>query len=444
MVRNLRNKLSFKGEIGFVVIFTCIFSMNFTSIGSDISLPDKTPSPAATLPIDSRTFLIGMNLHPKQFGNTSLTADQATANFNSAIELGKSCVEMYPRWPFLNWYETSSPTVYNQIKSYESLGWINIVYIYLADIYFDGADWHYRPLLTPDMEAGLKFNSPEFVKAVNESLKTFVQTADPKIIMLGNEVNTIFELEGLQMYTEYIDLVNQVAGGINSIYNDTLVGTVLSYTQMMVNTSDDTPWAENRLHLLNFLDDTKVYCVGINSYPFKEGFNNPSDIPDNHYKKLENYIGDLPIIFTEIGYPSGSDYISSVGEQDLFLQRFLDITANRDMNIWGVLWISLHDFAPASDDAQHRLSGGLRDVNSNPKSIWYTWMKLKGLNITGPMQSFYSKILTRTEEESKLGSQISAIVLFAAIGVAAFLIIRKVRKGRKTDDKAQEEISYPG
>lgn len=396
---------------------------------SELNLPERA---STNLPISERNFLIGMNPHIQQFNNPDLTDEEYEQYLNEAFELGKSCMELYPKWPAIKWTQATSDTYPKQLQLFRSLGWISIIYIDIAEYYLEGTAWKIKPLLQSGMNEDLAYNDSTFVSAVSSNLKTFIHSADPNIIMIGNEINQIYELNGLEAYKEFVSAVEDIADNVHAAYPDVLIGTTLSHTQMLIDISDNTPWSQNRLFLLNYIHIDKLDCVGINSYPFKEGYNNPKDIPTNHYKSLETYLGEMPIIFSEIAWPSGADYQSSESEQDDFLIKFLDITVNQDMNIYGILWFTMHDFYKPTGETgggNYQKSWGLRDVNSNPKQIWETWMELKALNITGTMNQRYLDATSTGEESSGLTmAHLSLIAIIAIVIIGLILFIRRKRK----------------
>lgn len=431
-----QNKVKKRISVLYVIIVMILSSINACSIeiNADTSQLNVIPS-NASLPITERKFLIGMNPHIKQFNNPSLTEEQFGDYLDEAFNLGKNCIEFYPRWPAIKWTEATTTNYAQQIQLYQSLGWISIIYMDIAEYYLDGLTWKIKPLLDTGMSDTLTYNDTEFINAVKNKVNSFIQSAGPTFIMFGNEINQIYELNGLQAYKEYTSGIAKIAEEIHKTCPNVYLGTTVSYTQLMVDISNNTPWAQNRLFLLDYIDTSKLDYIGINSYPFKEGYANPSSIPINHYKRLEDYLGNFPIIFSEIAWPSGADYSSSETEQNDFLIRFLDITMNQNMNVWGVLWFTMHDFyQPTSQTGggDYQKSWGLRDVNSNPKLIWDTWMALKALNGTGTMRNLYaSKILGETASSPFTMAHLSLIIILAGIGVVIVLIIKKKRKGRK-------------
>ncbi|MEA2071679.1 MAG: glycosyl hydrolase [Asgard group archaeon] len=338
-----------------------------------------------------RPFLMGMNPHPRQFGKENLTQEEINENINEAYELGKTSMELYPRWPDINWYEASSKMPADHFQLYKTqFGWLPMVYIKTVDYYLSEGVWHTKPLLSPTQSPDLKFNDSEFIQDVSDELIAFCsQEPGPDVVFLGNEINQIYELEDNQTFMEYTESMKQITQNIRAaptVSEKVKIGIVLSYTQMLVNISNWEPWEEDRLWMLEkFSGANGVDIFGINSYPFKNNFNNPEDIPADYYTQIEDYT-DKPIWFTEISWPSGAEMNSTEEEQSKFLTHFVDITST--MTIEAICWISMHDFVNSSQYSGHQLSWELRDKDSNPKEVWSDWMALIALEVTGPMEAY--------------------------------------------------------
>lgn len=393
------------------------------------------------LPISDREFLMGMNPHPRQFGNESLSEEEQQEYIDEAFELGKSSMELYPRWPSIKWYQlqTKMPSDHFQLYK-EAFGWLPMVYVKTVEYYLvedppGNYSWHIKPLLSSNQPEGLKFNDSQFIEDVSAELIEFCSMdPGPEVVFLGNEINQIFELEGEQAFLEYAEGMNQIAQNVRQAeqVNEQLkLGVVLSHTQMLVNITNWEPWSEDRLWMIEcFSGEEDMDIIGLNSYPFKSNYSDPEDIPAEYYTQIEQYT-NKPIWFTEIAWPSGADYNSSEEEQAAFLTHFVDITKN--MNLEALCWISMHDFSESTSYEDHVLSWGLRDVNSNPKQAWAVWMDLFGLNVTGPMQSYLPTTSSATSPSSM--ATIFFILFFGVMPslvcvTTGILIVRKKRRKR--------------
>ncbi|MHA1231178.1 MAG: glycosyl hydrolase [Candidatus Helarchaeota archaeon] len=405
-------------------------SGNDDNIMLDIKLILKSSSYDVVL--KSRRFLMGMNPYPRNFNNGSVSGEEFERNLEDAYELGKSVIELYPRWPAINWTTASSDMPVSQFEYYKNvLKWQPMVYIKIGEYFLNTSEsaWHIRPLLKEGMDPNLKFNDSEFINQVSDALISFCKlTPGPEILWLGNEINQIYELENNQTLLEYLDGINKVAQKIKmdpNIPKSLVIGATISLTQLIINISDWTPWTQNRLWILKQYNKCKYLdMVGINSYPFKI-YKNPEDIPITYYQNLTNYISK-PIWFTEIGWPSGSDYNSSKDEQARFLSYFINITSN--MDIRAICWISMHDFATSVGFENYTLSWGLRDSESNPKNIWDLWNKIKQLEVVGPMKEY----LIEEQTPSITMAQIFLIILIiTGISVVISITIILIKKKHK-------------
>lgn len=197
-------------------------------------------------------------------------------------------------------------------------------------------------------------------------------------------------------------------------------------TQMVVNISDWTRWPSDRLWLVDLFDAApNLDVLGLNTYPFKV-YDDPDDVPASHYLNVTKHT-EKPLIFTEVGWPSGAEYFSSEHEQPEFLSRFLNVTAS--MNVLGVCWISMHDFAVAGPYEDHVLSWGLRDVDSNPKEAWYLWMNMKALPVVGAARYLVPALSGGGGGEPGFTMAHLFLVSFAVLGAAAVVVVAKKKRG---------------
>ncbi|MBD3191642.1 MAG: hypothetical protein GF308_13425 [Candidatus Heimdallarchaeota archaeon] len=392
--------------------------------------------------ISEREFLMGMNPHPRQFGNESLSEEEQQEYMDEAFNLGKSSMELYPRWPSIKWYElkTKMPSEHFQLYK-EAFGWLPMIYVktveyYLAEDPPGNYSWHIKPLLSSNQPEGLKFNDSQFIEDVSAELTEFcTMDPGPEVVFLGNEINQIYEIEGEQTFFEYADGMKQIAQNVRmaeQVSEQLKLGVVLSHTQMLVNITSWEPWSKDRLWMIEcFNGENGLDIIGLNSYPFKSNYANPEDIPAEYYTQIEQYTTN-PIWFTEIAWPSGADYNSSEEEQATFLTHFIEITKN--MNLEALCWISMHDFSDSTMYEDHVLSWGLRDVNSNPKQAWNVWQDLFALNVTGPMQS-YLPIPGSTASPSSMATVF--FILFFGVtpslicATTVILVIRKKRRKKE-------------
>lgn len=348
--------------------------------------------------IENRTFLMGMNPHPKQYQDDSLTEEEIAININAAYELGKNCMELFPTWPAVDWFSASTEISETTLEFYrDNLGWQPMIYLDIINYsYVPSTEvWQVTPLLSSTQTAGLKWNDSQYVDDVSNALINLCKRdRGPKIVFLGNEINQVYELADLEAFLELAEAINNIIMCVHAspeVPDDVLFGTVLSHTQMLVNISDNTLWTQDRLWMLEKF--SQVDILGINSYPFKSGYADPIDISADYYTNISDYT-DKPLWFTEIAWPSSVTYGSSEIEQASFLSHFVNLTQNLD--IQALCWISMHDFAEADGAEDHVLSWGLRTSLSEEKEVWDMWTDLKNLKIVGSMRNYLESIVLPT------------------------------------------------
>ena len=134
--------------------------------------------------------------------------------------------------------------------------------------------------------------------------------------------------------------------------------------------------------------EDKVDVIAITTYP-SPWFNNPGDMPENYYTQLKQHT-DKPIIVAESGWPSSGNpsYHGSLVNQNRFLERFIELTADIDLELW-IYWF-LHDWDDIPDFFR---TMGLRTSRGIPKPAWFTWRRISGSPDIHPLQFIIQSIL---------------------------------------------------
>lgn len=209
-------------------------------------------------------------------------------------------------------------------------------------------------------------SDPEFKKLWIEEAKNLAEEFKPEYISLGNEINDYFYLYPEQL-DDYLSLYDEAYAEIKKVSPDTRVFVVFSYDHLIDN---------NQWDLFDTFN-SRVDLVGITTYPWKQ-FDDPSDIPNDYYSRLEEYT-DKPIAFTEIGWISSSSLGSSEKEQAEFLNRFLALTESMDIEM--INWLFLHEpeltgvIASVTEPETSTIS--LKNRDGSKKEIYDSWLEVK-------------------------------------------------------------------
>jgi len=209
-------------------------------------------------------------------------------------------------------------------------------------------------------------SDPEFRRRWIEEAKNIAQEFKPKYMSLGNEVNSYFYYYPDEL-DEYLSLYDDAYKEIKKVSPDTKVFAVFSYNQMIAN---------DQFYLLSEFNN-RSDLIGLTTYPWHE-FVNPVDIHENYYSKLNTYVSK-PIAFTEIGWSSASSAGSSEYEQAEFLERFLELTKENDVEM--INWLFLHEMEVNGTIANiSRAETGtisLKYANGTKKKIYEKWEELR-------------------------------------------------------------------
>ena len=218
--------------------------------------------------------------------------------------------------------------------------------------------------LVIDAPAGIvpEITDPVFRQRwVEESIK-IAREFQPEYFSLGNEINDYFhfhpdDLEG------YLSLFDEAYQEIKKVSPETKVFVVFSYNHLI----------ENQDWELLELFSERADIIGLTTYPWKH-YDSPEEIEGDYYYRLNDYF-DIPVAFTEIGWPS----TVSEEEQAEFLEKFLELTEGMELEM--VNWLFLHEmdvtggigksvFAPETGTIS------LKKKDGTKKTVYQIWEDL--------------------------------------------------------------------
>lgn len=82
-----------------------------------------------------------------------------------------------------------------------------------------------------------------------------------------------------------------------------------------------------------------MYLLVLTSYPYTvQNINNPSDIPDDYYSKVSDYIPGKPFGFSEIAWPSLTAFGGEEAQADFIEQVICRLTHNQGINLKLIGW----------------------------------------------------------------------------------------------------------
>lgn len=82
----------------------------------------------------------------------------------------------------------------------------------------------------------------------------------------------------------------------------------------------------------------------LTSYPYAvQSINSPSDIPDDYYSKVSDYMPSKPFGFTEIAWPSLDAFGGEEAQADFIEIVVNRLTRNQGIKLELLGWLWLHD-----------------------------------------------------------------------------------------------------
>jgi len=197
-------------------------------------------------------------------------------------------------------------------------------------------------LKTPTTMPDATLSDSNWRALYKQSILEMVQTAKPKYLSLGNEINRWYEAYGTDIenpngFQHFISLYEEIYLEVKALSPKTQICCVFS--REIVN-----ELREADLSVLNLFNSNTLDLLLFTTYPIAvQGINTPSDIPLDYYTKAAAYHPDVPFGFSEIGWPT---YIEAGGEQGQYdflknLSTTLTVDQGISLHFFGYCW--LHD-----------------------------------------------------------------------------------------------------
>jgi hypothetical protein len=349
-----------------ILSLTLIFTVMF-SIFASANMIKNSLCENASLPISYRRFLVGVT--PTYRLNGTLEEPYMTAG---------SVAEVMNLW-FVNvpWYNT---TEYLEKPETQGLLWL-INTSGLTPI-FQLNFWTVQSgsvvlQIPPDMDnTTTNLGTSELQQRWIEQAVNISRDYQPKYFCLGNEIDTYYWNCSQADFDNYVSLIAETYDAIKAVSPNTRIFTVF---RLLTIVSYDG-W-----FLIEKFNKSKIDLFGFTSYPYMLGYpepptyEKPDDMPSDYYTRIMNYTGDVPLVFSEIGWTS-SELLRGGSEQEQveFLTWFLNHTRNMPLEI--VSWLCLHDFLTVEEETESYALpnhfAGLKYKNGTEKAIWSYWQAL--------------------------------------------------------------------
>jgi len=347
-------------------LFILIFSLIVAS-WVNATLVEKTKCEEVSLPITSRSFLLGVT--PTYMLNGTL---------QEIYEIAGSVADVMNLW-FTNvpWYNTTK-----HLRKPETQGLLWLINSSDLTPIFQLNFWTIKDgkvilQIPPYMNATTtNLGTLELRELWIEQVVNISRDYHPKYFCIGNEVDTYYWNCSHEDFDNYVSLVSESYDEIKAVSPDTKVFTVFRL---------DTIDSYNGWFLIEKFNKTKIDLFGFTSYPYMLGYpgdawyEKPEDMPSNYYKRIIDYTGEKPIVFSEIGWTS-SELLRGGSEQEQveFLLWFLEHTKDIPLEI--VSWLCLHDLRTVKEETNPEAKPndyvGLRYINGTEKAVWIYWQTL--------------------------------------------------------------------
>lgn len=212
-------------------------------------------------------------------------------------------------------------------------------------------------------------NKQRFIAAV----QNFADSTKVPYMGLGNEINRV-QAKSASGYATFKQWFAEAAIAIKQKSPDTRVFTTFQYEQLnglnggLFGGQNDESAALWQL----IADFPSADLVAFTTYPYII-YKDPSLVPEDYYSRITKHT-DRPIVFTEIGWPSGTEaagYESTPEEQSSFVSRFAELTSQ--LSVEFAIWPFLYE----QDIPKPFTTIGLIDKSGNPKPALAVWQGLE-------------------------------------------------------------------
>ncbi|MFC1873270.1 hypothetical protein ACFLW3_00440, partial [Chloroflexota bacterium] len=239
----------------------------------------------------------------------------------------------------------------------------------IVHISFIGAN---MVLASPSDITEASLSNKEWREAYKQATLDTVRTAKPLYLSLGNEVNRWYEMYGIKEddpngFQHFISLYEEIFDAVKLISPETQVFCTFSREIVSENREAD-------MNVLIMFNPDKMDLLVLTSYPHAiQRINRPSDIPDDYYSRLLEYMPSKPLGFSEVAWPS-MEAFGGEQVQAAFLSEICGrLTRNEGADLRLLSWPWLHDL----DDND---CIGLINRDGTTKLTYEVW---KSISITG-------------------------------------------------------------
>ncbi len=224
-------------------------------------------------------------------------------------------------------------------------------------------------LVEPPGLTGSTLASPLWRKAYHDSAMNILNASRPMYMSIGNEVNRWFEVNGAEegddrSFLNYVSLYESIYDDIKSLSPRTKVYCTFSREIVSEN-------REANLSILSLFNSSKLDLLVLTSYPFSlAGVDEVADLPDDYYSSVFDHIEEMPIGFSELGWPSEGPFGGEKGQAAYIRNMTTRLTIDQGLDLELLGWAWLTDLVPTD-------STGLFFRNGVRKEGFAAWVNNK-------------------------------------------------------------------
>jgi hypothetical protein len=224
----------------------------------------------------------------------------------------------------------------------------------LVHLSFIGQD---LTLIKPPMLWNYNMSDEEWRQSYKDAALWTVETAKPKFLSVGNEVNRWYEkygLEGENGFKHFVSLYEEIYDAVKEVSPGTIVFCTFSREIVMEN-------REANMDVLDLFNPDKLDMLVLTSYPHSvQGINRPQDISPEYYYSVASRIPDKPFGFSEVAWPSMDAFGGEQAQADFLGLLTEELTLDEGVDLKLLMWPWLHDIAENDYTGLIRRDGTLK------------------------------------------------------------------------------------
>ncbi len=223
-------------------------------------------------------------------------------------------------------------------------------------------------LASPPGIAAPFLDSPAWRQAYKKAALDVTRTSRPLYLSLGNEVNRWYEKYGIadgnhNGFQHYVSLYEEIYDAVKALSPHTIVFCTFAREIVSENREAD-------LTALQLFNRDKLDILVLTSYPHAvREINRPSDIPDDYYSRLINYLPDKNLGFSEVAWPSLGTFGGETAQAEFLRTLCGHLTRDQGVKLRLLGWPWLHDI-------DNNDFTGLIRRDGTPKLAYSVWKEI--------------------------------------------------------------------